>query len=106
MQEYSLRGLKRIAAGVLAFLILSVLLFSTFFIAFEAHHDCSGEDDCGICYCIEQCGKAILQARLGYGSAVRTAVSIFLFLFTAAVLHSAAVFRHETLVSSKVQLND
>ena len=106
MQEYRLRGRKRIAAGVLAFLILSVLLFSTFFIAFEAHHDCSGEDDCGICYCIEQCGKAILQVRFGYVSTIRTAVSMFLFLLTVAALRFATVFKHETLVSSKVQLND
>ena len=106
MLEYRLCGRKKIVAGVLAILLLSVLLFSAFFIAFEAHHDCSGEEDCSICYCIEQCGRAILQVRFGYGSAARTIVSLFLFLLTVASFQFATVFTHETLVSRKVQLND
>ena len=106
MQEYRLRGRKRAAAGILAFLVLSVLLFSAFFIAFEAHHDCSGEDDCSICFCIDECGKAILQVLFGYSSAVRTAVSLFLLLLTAAAVHYVAVLTYETPVSRKVQLND
>ena len=106
MQEYRLRGRKRVAAGILAFLVLSVLLFSAFFIAFEAHHDCSGEDDCNICFCMDECGKAILQVRFGYGSAVRTVVSLFLFLLTAAAVHFVFVLTFETPVSRKVQLND
>ena len=106
MLEYRLRGRKRIAAGVLAFLILSVLLFSAFFIAFEAHHDCCGEDDCNICYCIEQCGRIVLQVRFAYGSVTSTAVFAFLFLLSVAVLCIFTVFPHETLVSKKVQLND
>lgn len=106
MQEYRLRGRKRAAAGILAFLVLSVLLFSAFFIAFEAHHDCSGEDDCSICFCIDECGKAILQVRFGYSSAVQTSVSLFLFLLTAAAVHYFAVKTFETPVSRKVQLND
>ncbi len=106
MPEFGLRGLKKIAAGTVAFLLLSTLLFSILFIAFESHHDCSGEDDCCICFCIEQCSKAILQARFGYGSAFRTSLSLFLVLLTVSVLLTAAVFTHQTLVSRKVQLND
>lgn len=106
MPEYGLHGRKRIAAGILAFLTLSVILFSTFFIAFEAHHDCTGEDDCCICSCIEQCTKAMLQVRFGYWTAVQTAVALFLFLLTVISLGFVTVFRHETLVSSKVRLND
>ena len=106
MQEHSLCGRKRIAAGVLAFLILSVLLFSAFFIVFEADHDCAGEEHCSICYCIEQCTNALLQVRFGYGTAFRNAAVLFLFLLTAAALHHAAVFKPETPVSRKVQLND
>lgn len=106
MQKHHLHGRKRAAAGILAFLVLSVILFSAFFIAFEAHHDCSGEDDCSICFCIDECGKAILQVRFGYGSTVRTAVSLFLFLLSAAAVHYVAVKAFETPVSRKVQLND
>ncbi len=45
--------LRIIAASVLI-VILAVMLFSLFFVAIEADHDCQGEG-CSVCLQIEQC---------------------------------------------------
>lgn len=94
---------KKIAAGIMAFLMLFLVLFSTFFIVIEADHDCTGED-CPICACIAQCENTLHQ--IGYGIAVQTAVIIpVLFMLILAFLFAADVLQ-ETLVSKKVRLNN
>lgn len=91
-----------IVAGALGILLLIVVLFSSFYLAAEAGHDCVGED-CPVCVCIHLCENTLNQ--IGSGTAVLIAVAISLF----AILISATCFAGpcilKTLVSGKVRLN-
>ncbi len=94
---------KRIAAGVIGLMLLVVMLFSTFYIAAEADHDCTGED-CPICTCIQQCENTL--HKIGNGIAVQVAIILpVIFMLISAFLF-AADFPQETLVSRKVRLNN
>ena len=93
----------RIAAGIMGLMMLILVLFSAFYIAAEADHDCCGEG-CPICACIHQCEKTL--RGIGDGTAVQcaTIVPAILILFAAAFV-IPAVFR-DTLISRKVRLNN
>ena len=93
----------RITAGIMGVMMLFIVLFSAFYIAAEADHDCCGED-CPICACIHQC-ENILRG-IGDGAAVRCAAvaPVILILFAAAFV--IAAFSQDTLVSRKVRLNN
>lgn len=96
-------GHKRIAAGIMGILMLFIMLFSAFYIAAEADHDCTGED-CPICACIQQCENTLHQ--IGDGITSQAAVIIpFVFLLVSIFLF-ASLFPQETLVSRKVRLNN
>lgn len=93
---------KRIMAGIMGILMLLIILFSAFYIAAEADHDCTGED-CPICACIHQCEKTLYQ--ISDGIAVQTAVIIpFVFMLVIPVLFTVCI-QHETLISKKIRLN-
>ena len=51
---------KKIVAGIAAFAVLFIMLFSSFYICAEADHHCSGED-CPVCACIQICENVIRQ---------------------------------------------
>lgn len=93
----------RITAGIMGVMMLFIVLFSAFYIAAEADHDCCGED-CPICACIHQC-ENILRG-IGDGAAVQSAAvaPVILILFAAAFV--IAAFSQDTLVSRKVRLNN
>ncbi len=93
----------RIAAGILALALLAVVLFSAFYLAAEAEHDCAGED-CPICACIRQC-ESILRG-LGDGTALRSAAVAPVILVLIAAAFSAAAVLRNTPVSGKVRLNN
>ena len=92
----------RIAAGVLIVLVLFVMLFSVFYIAVEAGHDCSGED-CEICLCLHHCESLLRQLRFG-------AVLCVALLAAAPVIIGAALCCvrfavSDSPVARKVRLN-
>lgn len=93
----------RILAGAISTLLLVALLFSGFYIAFEADHDCTGED-CPICICIHQCETILNQ--LGYAAALLFSVVVPIFSIALFIMFSAHVFMQDTLVSRKVRMND
>ena len=94
---------KRIAAGILAFLMLFAMLFPVFYIAAEANHHCSGED-CPVCACISQC-EAVLH-QMGDGQVAQIAVfAVFTYLIVSAATFVAA-YESETPVSRKVRMNN
>ena len=92
----------RITAGVMGLMMLVLVLFSAFYIAAEADHDCSGED-CLICRCVRACENTLHGA--GGAAGARSADSpVFLLLLAAAFVLSAAA--RDTLVTGKVRLNN
>jgi hypothetical protein len=94
---------KRIAAGVTSLLLLVIALFSAFYLAAEAGHDCAGED-CPICACIQRCESALRGFGGGTAALLSVAAPIFFILLFAALF--AAALPLETPVSRKVRLNN
>ncbi len=96
-------GHKRIAACIMVMLMLFIMLFSAFYIAAEADHDCTGED-CPICACIVLCENTLHQ--IGTGGSSLAAVIIPIFFLLVSVFLFAVPFLQETLVSRKIRLNN
>ncbi|MBP5305446.1 MAG: hypothetical protein J6Z02_06310 [Lachnospiraceae bacterium] len=103
MKSFNTLKLKKIASGVMATMMLLSVLFLASFIAFEAGHDCIGEE-CHVCESIKQCETVLMH--IGGGKAVQTATYIPLIavIFSASLI--ACSYLQETLVSRKVRLND
>ncbi len=103
MRNSSTSKVLRITAGIMGLMMLVLVLFSAFYIAAEADHDCCGED-CPICACIHQCENTL--RGIGDGAAVRSAAvaPAILILFAAAFVIAAV--SQDTLVSRKVRLNN
>ncbi len=93
----------RIAAGIIALMVLLFVLSSALYIVVEADHDCAGED-CQICACIEQCEQVI--RHIGESLAVLTAVLIPVISAVVAVAFAARFVPCATPVSQKVRIND
>lgn len=96
-------NVKRIAAGIMGLVMLIIVLFSAFFIAAEADHDCTGED-CPICACIGQCENMLRGIGDGTAAPLSAVIPVLLILFFAALL--VAEFSQETLITKKVRLNN
>ena len=94
---------RRIAAGLIGFLMLFAILFFSFYIAAESHHDCCGED-CEICACMEQCGNALHEVR--DTGVAQTAAAAFALLLLFQSLIKTTEIQKETLVSQKIRLNN
>lgn len=88
---------------LLAFLIIFILLFSVFFEAFEAHHDCEGED-CEICLALEACANLTQDIRTGASAAVP--VSIFVLFIAASMACASRSMPHITPVDLRIQMNN
>lgn len=93
----------RIAAGALCVMLLVVVLFSAFYIAAEADHDCCGEG-CRICVCLHHC-RSILH-QFGIGRAARYAAVVPVFAVLIAAVFAFTAFCRETPVTGKVRLNN
>ncbi len=103
MRNLSTSGALRITAGIMGLMMLVIVLFSSFYVAAEADHDCCGED-CPICAGIRQCENTL--RRIGDGVAIQSAAvaPVILILFAAAFVN--AVVSQDTPVSRKVRLNN
>ena len=103
MRNSSKSKALRIAAVTMGLMMLILVLFSAFYIAAEADHDCCGEG-CPICACIHQCEKTL--RGIGDGTAVRCAAvaPVILILLAAAFVIPAVSL--DTLISRKVRLNN
>ena len=97
---------KRAAQGVkkaLGVILVLFLFLSLFFIATEAHHECSGEE-CPICICLEECVRSVK----GFCDSllILSALSV---VFIATVLCSFAESKElvfNTPILSKVRMNN
>lgn len=94
---------ERIAVCVMGIMMLFVVLFSSFFVAYEADHDCTGED-CPVCACIAQCENTLRQISVVMSFLI-TLVLPATVLFQSVCL-SVAFITQNTPVSSKVRLNN
>ena len=103
MRDSGMSAAKRIAAGVMALMMLALIGFSAFCIAAEAEHDCTGED-CPVCACVRQCGKTL--RLLGTAAAARGFALAPVLAVLSAVPLAAALRDRETPVSGKVRLNN
>lgn len=93
----------RVAACIMAFMVLFIVLFSSSYIAGHVHHHCTGED-CPVCACIHQCESMI--RNMGDGVAVFTAVVLPILVAFASASMPDLAFLWGTPVSRKVRLNN
>ncbi len=99
---------KRTAsAGIVAcmtgVLLLFIVVFSSFFIAVEAVHECTGEE-CPICESIERCESALRKICTGIVSLISIVLPAILFILPVVIF--AYRILQKTPVSFKVRLND
>ncbi len=102
MQGLGNLRIRKIAAGIIVVMMLFAVLFSTFFIALEADHDCCGED-CPICAFIAVC-ENILLGMSRMLSVSEAGFTILLVVFSIFLFYRAIV--SGTPVSRKVRIND
>ena len=103
MRRCANSDLKRIAAGFLGLLVLAAVLFSAFYIAVEADHDCAGED-CPVCLCIRFCADTLNLFRQKAITVARILLPALCFSAAAAVF--SALMTEESPVKGKVRLNN
>ncbi len=84
-------------------MMLVTLLFSAFYIACEADHECCGEG-CLICACIRQCENTLRGIGSGTEERLSAVYPVFPVLFAAVLCAAAAL--SETPVSRKARLNN
>ena len=94
---------KKILAVIISVLMASVLLFSVFYIAAEADHECEGAH-CQVCECIEIC--AGLLQRFGFGSGHTLVAAAAVFALISVIFCYEEVRSENTPVTLKVRLNN
>ena len=103
-----MRGLKdskiKIAAGIIAIMMLLYIVFSTFFISLEANHKCADEENCPICVCVQICQNTLHQISDFTALAVFAFVPI-IFLVGVSFTVSLNLIK-ETPVTNKIRLNN
>lgn len=102
-REYKSSDSGRITA---IFLILAVILFllvSTYFIAYEADHECTGED-CPICVLLQISENSLRQ--LGSGAPAAAAASSLFVLMLVMQIFTCESITLPTPVSRKTRLNN
>ena len=100
------RIIRRVA-GLLAVVMLAVVLFSSFYIAEESGHRCTGHcesEECPVCETLRLCKAALHQIGLGVVLLVSLVIPTILSTVTKSL--RACTMTPESLVSRKVRLND
>ena len=93
------------AAGILGFLMLALILFSSFYIAAESDHDCCGED-CPVCSCIQICEDNLRLFENGVEAKTEMSAVLPVLLLLLAFAPLVSTLPQETLVSRKVRMNN
>ena len=88
---------------ILAFLIIFMLLFSVFFEAFEAHHECDGED-CAICLCLDSVSNILSGLKTAAGPAAVPVLTV-IFLAALSVIENRKM-SHATPIDLRTQMNN
>ncbi len=104
MQGTKLERFKNTFRILISTFLLVFTVYSLFYIAHEAHHECSGED-CPICYVIFTAKQNIKLLALGL-AAIAVTRSIKNRLLQNIVVYSKSIPNPNTLVIQKIRLND
>lgn len=104
MQGTKLERFKKTFRILISTFLLVFTLYSLFYIAHEAHHECSGED-CPICYVIFTAKQNIKLLAFGL-AAIAASRSIKNLPLQNIVVYSKSVPNPNTLVIQKIRLND
>ena len=93
----------KVLAGILGILVALSFVFSLFFVALEADHECEGEE-CHICRTLEVCEGILRQA----GSAVTSKAALMATVWVVCLLAFPVItfVQDKTLVTDKVKMND
>ena len=102
-REHKSSESMKAAAIVMIAAVLLFLLVSTFFIAYEADHECTGED-CPVCALIQIVENNLRQ--LGSGAPVAAAVSSLILLSLVLQIRPEYSITISTPVSRKTRLNN
>lgn len=93
---------KKLLAYALSVMLISVLVFSVFYVSSETHHECSGED-CPICACINILGSNGRQ--LGSGLIPLSIATLMIIAFSVSITGGLAIIPNSTPVLNKVRMN-
>ena len=102
LRQFRTVNTKRIATGILGFMLFVIILFATLLINEQVDHDCIG-DNCPVCACVAECENALRQVGGGIGIQITIFVSIVFALFLAFFF--TAFLLKKTPVLKKVRLN-
>ena len=99
LNKKTAQGLRKVLGVVVMLSVLCALLF----IAFEAHHECEGEN-CPICACLEECVRTV--RGLGESLPILSACVVIYIatVFVSLVESEELVFN--TPILFKVRMND
>ena len=99
----SIKNIRGIIAAFMCAALLAGVLFATFFIADEYHHDCTGEE-CPICQTIAECEAFVNQISSGLIIVVAALLAVLAVSDIKVMLGN--IFFSNTLVTQKVRLNN
>ena len=94
---------KRAIVIFMAVAVVFVMFFSSFFVAKNTKHNCTGEH-CSICLQIENCKNALRELSFDFLTVYVEMSAPVLILFTVFVFYK--IYIHITLVSLKVKLSN
>ena len=97
-------GRKHSVFFVITAVLLCFALFGSFlFVAVNAAHDCTHNDDCSVCRMIDAC---IHSARFMIAAAAALICALAVIMTAAAVSRSETALRPTTLISLRTELRN
>lgn len=96
-------GVRRLAAALVCFSMLVLLLFSVFCIAARSDHVCT-QEDCPICACVQRCKDTLRQ--VGTDAAIPAAPVLLAAVFLPLPLSVPREAPHATLITQKLRMNN
>ncbi len=90
-------------AVLLSVLMISVMLFSAFYVVSEANHDCCG-DCCPVCAQIDQCNAVLRSA--GEGTAALSMTILLTLIVSELLIMADKNVYLPTLITQKIRLNN
>lgn len=99
LNKKTAQGLKKALGVVVMLSVLCTLLF----IAFEAHHECEGEN-CPICACLEECVRTV--RGLGESLPILSACVVIYIATVFVSLAESEELVFNTPILFKVRMND